>query len=139
MADDINLVILCGTLGADPELRVGQSGSSVCKLRIATDKSVKKRGSDTYEKTVAWHSVVVFGKRGEFVASDCAKGDRVTVRGELSTRSYEKNGQKVWTTEIVADTVCHERKGAGRQASTGGDFGEPEMGGSTSEDDSIPF
>lgn len=136
MADDINKVVLCGTLGADPEVRVGQSGSSVCKLRVATTKSVKKRGSETYEKVTSWHSVVIFGKRGEFVASDCSKGDRVTVLGELSTRSYEKDGQKVWTTEIVADTVCHSARSGQRQVSQGDDFGAP---AASTGDDGIPF
>jgi single-stranded DNA-binding protein len=60
----------------------------------------------------------------------------VTVQGQLSTRSYEKNGQKVWTTEVVADTVANERGGVAQ--ASGGEFDAPEVGGQIISDD-CPF
>ena len=98
-----NIVILHGNLGADPELRVSASGMGILKLRVATNERVKK-GEEWVDHS-EWHSVTVFGKRCEGLAKILHKGSKVMVTGKLRTTSYEKDGIKKYSTEILADDV----------------------------------
>jgi len=99
----MNSVHLVGNLGADPSARVSPNGATVLKLRVATTERVKK-GEEFVDHT-EWHSVVTFGKRAEALAKFLAKGHRVAVSGRLRTSSYEKDGVKHYSTEIIADDV----------------------------------
>lgn len=100
----INRVELLGRLAADPEVRQTQSGQAVCKLRIVTDRRVKK--GDEYQDESEFHSVVLWGKDAEAAGNQLHKGSRFHVAsGRLQTRSWEKDGQKHYTTEIVAELV----------------------------------
>jgi single-strand DNA-binding protein len=99
----MNKVILLGNLGADPEMKTSQSGTSIMKIRLATTSNVKK--NDAWEKVTEWHSVTVFGKRAEGLAKVLAKGSMILVEGSLRTSSYEKDGVKHYKTEVVADSV----------------------------------
>lgn len=102
--DGLNKVMLLGTLGADPELKGGDE-TAVLKLRLATNESYfDKRANERKEKT-DWHNVVIFGKRAEALAKILAKGTTLFVEGRLQTSSYEKDGQKVWKTDVVASNV----------------------------------
>lgn len=100
----MNKVFLYGRLGQDPELRYTQSGNAVCNLSVATSKSwVDKSGQK--QSATEWHRVVVWGKTGDNCAKYLAKGREVIIEGELQTRSWDDNGTKKYTTEIVASTV----------------------------------
>lgn len=92
----LNKVQLIGRLGRDPEMSKG-----VCRLSVAT--SYKPR--DGEEKT-EWHRVTLFGKLAELAERYLAKGRLVYIEGRLQTSSYEKNGEKRYSTDIVA----HELK-----------------------------
>jgi len=103
MADGLNRVLLFGNLGADPELRVTQSGQSVLKMRLATSASYFDKDSQQRKERVEWHSVTVWGKRAEALAKFLSKGSRLLVEGELRTSSWEDdNGQKRYRTEVNA-------------------------------------
>lgn len=97
----VNRVILVGRLGADPELTYGKSGTAICNLRLATDEFVKKGEP----KKTEWHRVTVFGESAENCSKFLAKGREVYVEGRLQTRSYDKDGQKHYATDIVAERV----------------------------------
>jgi single-strand DNA-binding protein len=113
----VNLAILTGNLGADPELRTSQKGTAILKLRLAT-KDREKVG-DQWQDRTEWHSVVVFGARAEGLSRVLAKGKPIGVRGQIRTSSYEKEGIKVYKTEIIADDVELLGSGGGqRQPST---------------------
>ena len=100
----VNKVIIVGRLGNDPELKTMSSGNAVCNLSIATSEKWTKDGKG-HEKT-EWHRVVVFNKLAEICGKYLAKGRMAYVEGKLQTRSWEnKDGQKQYTTEIVAQTV----------------------------------
>lgn len=103
MAEGLNRVMLLGNLGADPELKVTQGGS-VLKLRLATTENYLDRNNTRQERT-EWHSVSLWGKRGEALAKILRKGERVFVEGSIRTTSYEKNGEKRYSTEINATNV----------------------------------
>ena len=92
---NLNKAQLIGRLGRDPEMR-GQ----VCKLSIAT--SYKPRDGD--EQT-EWHRVTCFGKLAELADRYLTRGRLVYVEGRLHTSSYDKDGQKHYSTEIIAHDV----------------------------------
>lgn len=101
----INKVIVIGRLGNDPELKQTGSGQSVCTMSIATSESWKDANGQKQERT-EWHRVVVWGKTGENCAKYLSKGRQAYVEGRLQTRSWEgQDGQKKYTTEIIANTV----------------------------------
>src|SRR6476646_1529099 len=104
MAEGLNRVMLLGNLGADPELRVTPGGQAVLKLRLATTENYLDRNNTRQERT-EWHSVTVWGKRGEALAKFLTKGERVFVEGRIQTSSYEKDGEKRYRTEIVATNI----------------------------------
>lgn len=97
-------MFLFGNLGADPEVKQTSHGA-VLKLRIATNRSWIDKESQTEKKETEWHRITVFGKRGEALGRLLKKGERVFVRGRIHTSSYEKDGQKKYSTEIIAEDV----------------------------------
>lgn len=99
----LNKVQLIGFLGADPDVRYTQDQEAVARVRIATSETWKKNG-EKHEKT-EWHNVVFFGKLGEIVGEHLKKGSLVYVEGHLQTRSWEKDGENRYTTEIVAEAM----------------------------------
>ncbi len=101
----MNKVIVSGKLGQDPELRRTQSGTAVCNLSIATNEYGKDKDGNKTEHT-EWHKCVTWSKLAENCAQYISKGRYVVVEGRLTTRQWEdKNGQKQFTTEIVANNV----------------------------------
>jgi single-strand DNA-binding protein len=123
MADGLNKVMLLGNLGADPELRVTPGGQSVLKLRLATTESYLDKNGTRQERT-DWHSVTVWGKRGEALSKFLAKGSSIFVEGRIQTGSYEKNGEKRYRTDIVANNIILTGRGRG-----GGDAAHEGGGG----------
>ncbi len=119
MAEGLNRVMLLGNLGADPELRVTSGGQAVLKLRLATTETYLDRNNTRQERT-EWHSVTLWGKRGEALAKFLTKGDRLFVEGRIQTSSYEKDGDKRYRTEIVASNIILSGGGRGK----GGDAGD---------------
>ena len=150
----VNKAIILGHLGRDPELKYLQSGQPVCKLNIATSRKYTNKNNEAVEET-EWHRVSVWGKQAEHCNNYLTKGRQVYVEGRLRTSSYDKDGQKHYTTEIVADTVQFiggreggaeggEQSGrpAGRAPASGGGQPEPDFGGGyggNPGDDDIPF
>lgn len=108
----VNKVILVGNLGADPELKTLESGQSVCTFSIATNERWTDKNNQKQER-VEWHRIVVWGKMAESSAKYLEKGRQVFIEGKLQTRSWEKDGQKHWMTEIVAQNVQFLGKGEG--------------------------
>lgn len=103
--DGLNRVMLIGNLGFDPELRGAGGDRSALKLRIATTESYWDKRDNTRKETTSWHNAVVFGRRGEALLPLLRKGSRIYVEGKLRTSSYDKDGQKVWTTSVVVDKL----------------------------------
>jgi single-strand DNA-binding protein len=105
MGASLNKVIILGNLGQDPELRHTQSQAAVCTLNVATTEY--RTGQDgVRQEFTDWHRVVVWNRQAENCAKYLAKGRSVMVEGRLQTRSWEdKQGQKRYTTEIIAQSV----------------------------------
>jgi single-strand DNA-binding protein len=158
MAEGLNRVILIGNLGQDPELRYTQSNQGVLSLRMATTESYFDTNTKERKERTEWHSVVIWGKRGEALNKILSKGSRLCVEGRLQTRSWEdKQGSKRYTTEINASNVIllggrgegggggggggagaggRSGGGGGFDSGPGDDYGH---GGDAPADDDIPF
>lgn len=135
----VNKVIIVGRLGADPELKTVGQGQSVARLSVATSENWLSKDGQKQERT-EWHRIVVWGKQAENCAKHLSKGRQVYVEGRLQTRQWEdQQGQKRYTTEIVAQTVqflSPPSQSTQYEASANQDFG-PEP--SFDSNDEIPF
>lgn len=101
----VNLVILLGNLGQDPELRYTGSGTAVANLRLATNQSYRNSDGELVEKT-EWHNVVVWDRLAEIVSEYATKGTGLHVTGSLQTRSWEdRDGNTRYTTEVKAQSI----------------------------------
>lgn len=115
----LNKAIIYGNLTRDPELKALPSGMNVCSMSIATNRVYNDRDGKRQE-SVDYHNVVVFGKSAENSAKYLTKGNGVYVEGRIQTRSWDKDGQKQYRTEIVADRVQFGPKnGSGGGAPSG--------------------
>ncbi len=122
MSNGYNRVTLFGNLGTDPELRKLRTGD-LLKLRLATSHSWVNKEGERNER-VEWHQVVLWGNRAEGLARILQKGSFVLVDGEIRTRSYEKDGEKRYTTEVYAfDVVLGGRRRS--DPTTNGAHGAP--------------
>jgi len=136
----VNKVILIGNLGADPEIRYLSNGMAVANFRMATTENRINRSGEKITIT-EWHRIVAFGKLAEICGEYLNKGKQVYIEGRLRTRSWEdKDGNKKWTTEIIATQmqmlgapgISAEAAGIDRDITV-----EPEIPPET--DDDIPF
>ena len=127
---EINHVILIGRLTRDPELKFLQSGKAVCKFTLAVDKPFGDKEAD-------FIPITVWGKIAEACGNNLNKGRLVAVSGRLQIRTYEKDGQKRYITEVVAGEVkfLDFKKGESKQESKASD--EPDFGEINLDD--LPF
>jgi single-strand DNA-binding protein len=100
----INKALIYGNLTRDPELRALPSGMNVCSFSVATNRTFKDRDGNKQEQT-DFHSIVVFGKQADTCTQFLKKGSGAFIEGRIQTRSWEKDGEKKYRTEIVADRV----------------------------------
>ena len=109
----MNKVILMGRLTRDPELRYtsGENSMAIARYTLAIDRTIKKQG----EQSADFINCVAFSKAAEFAEKYFRQGMRVLVSGRIQTGSYtNKEGQKVYTTEVIVDTQeFADSKGAG--------------------------
>jgi single-strand DNA-binding protein len=100
----VNKVILIGHLGRDAETAYTAQQVAVTRFSVATNRRWKDQQTGEWKEETDWSRVVLW--RGENVAPYLTKGKQVYVEGRLQTRSYDdKDGKKVWATEVVADDV----------------------------------
>ena len=121
MARGVNKVILVGNLGNDPDVKYTQGGMAITTLSLATTSVRKDRDGNQQEKT-EWHRVKLFGKLGEIAGEYLRKGRQVYIEGRIEYGSYEKEGVKHYTTDIVADEM--QMLGGGGEGAGGGGGGQ---------------
>ena len=142
----MNKGILMGRLTRDPEVRYTQDNTAIARYTLAVDRRFKKQN----EAQADFINCVAFGRSGEFAEKYLKQGMAVLVKGRILTGNYtNKEGKKVYTTDVVANNVeflewgDRAQGGAGQfqsrpQAPAGGDMGIPE-GFQAIQDDDIPF
>jgi single-strand DNA-binding protein len=142
----INKVILVGRLGTDPEVKTVTGGNTVARLSLATSESWNDKNGQKQERT-EWHRVVIWGKLAELCGRYLSKGRQVYVEGRLQTRQWEdQQGQKRYTTEIVASTVqflspMQNQNAGGMHQNNENEFSAQDFGPEPSFDaaEEIPF
>ena len=106
----LNKAMVFGNLTRDPEMKALPSGMQVCSFSLATNRVYNDRDGKRQEST-DYHNIVVFGKQAENCSKYLTKGSSAYVEGRMQTRSWEKDGQKQYRTEVVADRVQFGPKG----------------------------
>ena len=157
MSRGVNKVILVGTLGADPELRQTNSGSSVCNMRIATNDWRRDSATNERVETTEWHNIVLFKRLAEVAERYLKKGSQVYIEGKLRTRKWQdRDGNNRYNTEVIANDMqlLGSRSGGGSYASDSqgnyapensrpsgesSESGRPPAGDDADFDDDIPF
>src|SRR5579884_2053570 len=123
----VNKVILIGHLGRDAETKFTPGGAAVTRFSVATNRRWKDQQSGEWKEETDWSNIVLW--RSENLANYLTKGKQVYVEGRLQTRSYEdKDGKKVYATEVVAEDVIllGGQGGGGAQGGRGADdFSQP--------------
>lgn len=121
----MNKVILIGRLTRDPEVRTtqGDNPTTIARYTLAVDRRFKKDGD---EQTADFISCVAFGKNGEFAEKYLKQGIKIAVTGRMQTGSYEKDGVKHYTTDVVVEEheFCESK---GSSASGGGTSSQPQV------------
>ena len=116
----VNKVILVGHLGRDAETKFTPGGAAVTRFSVATNRRWKDKDSGEWKEETDWSNIVLW--RSENLANYLTKGKQIYVEGRLQTRSYEdKDGKKVYATEVVADDVILLSGQGGGGSRGGGD------------------
>jgi len=139
----LNKVTLIGNLGDDPVSRTMPGGGEVANFSVATSKRWKDKQTGEQKEHTEWHRVAAFGKLAEICNQWLKKGAQVYIEGELRTRSWDKEGVKHYSTEVVADQM--KMLGRKREGDSQGSSAPPASQNRTSApapddfDDDIPF
>ena len=129
----MNMFILSGRLGSDPEVKYSKGGMALLTISVAESASEKQ--GDTWEKVTNWHDLKLFGKQAETVAKFFKKGDYFSATGRVKPGSYQKDdGQKKYFKDFIVEKfdMNTERK------KSDGDSGAPKRS-SKMDDDELPF
>jgi single-strand DNA-binding protein len=100
----VNKVFLIGRLGKDPDMRYTPKGTACTIFSLATNESWKDDDGKEIVQT-DWHHIVAWRKLGEICAQYLKKGSQICVEGKMRTRAWEKDGQKHYVTEVIAENV----------------------------------
>jgi len=124
MARSENKVILIGNLGRDAETKFTPQGVAVSRFSIATTRRIKDNATGDWKDETDWNNVVLW--RNENLAQYLTKGKQIYVEGRLQTRSYEdKDGNKRYSTEVVAEEVMLLGGRGGEGGESGGMVSAP--------------
>jgi single-strand DNA-binding protein len=116
----LNKCMIIGNLGRDPEMRYTPSGQAVTQFTVAVNRNYKDAQGERQEET-EWFRVVSWGQQAEFAAEYLRKGNKVYIEGRLQTRQWEgQDGQKRYTTELVANTIQNLERRPRDDAGEGG-------------------
>lgn len=119
----VNLVIILGNCGQDPEIKYMSSGGAVTNVNIATSETWKDKQTGQPQERTEWHRVVFFNRLAEIAAEYLRKGSQVYIEGSLRTRKWQdQSGQDRYSTEVVASEM---QMLGGRQSSPDGQAAAP--------------
>ena len=138
----VNKVILIGNVGIDPEVRSLENGTKVARVRLATTERLFDRQSNETKEHTEWHTITLWRGLADVVDRYVRKGTQLYIEGRLRTREWtDKDGNKRYTTEILADTMNLLGRRSDNPASSEGaqayggaqpqnnSYGQPSQGG----------
>ena len=132
----MNKCILIGRLVADPEERTTSGGTAVARYRIAVDRYKTKDGNADAD----FFNCVAYARNAQFALKYLRKGTKIGIEGRLWTGSYEKNGTRIYTTEVVVDhqEFCESRRAAEPEQYTDPELSDEDFA-PISDDEDMPF
>ena len=134
---NLNKVILGGRIASDVELKQTQSGISVCSFSLAVNrrKTAEGKQETDFITCVAWRGTA------EFISKYFSKGNSICVSGQMQTRSWEQDGQKRYTTEVILDeTYFVDSKSDSAQPTNAQPFANPQTAAfEVGSEDDLPF
>jgi single-strand DNA-binding protein len=142
----VNKVILIGRLGKDPEIRTFENGGMIANFTMATSETYKDRTTGEKKEITEWHNISIGRPQlAEVAQKYLHKGDMLYVEGKLRTRSWEKEGQTRYITEVLVDnfTMLSPKK-TGSAPNEGYNAGASKVNegfsaGDSSNTDDLPF
>lgn len=140
----MNNVVLSGRLTRDAELRYMSNNNAVARFILVVDKSLSKEKRQEMEAkgqpTADFISCQAWGKLGETIAKYSGKGLRLLVNGRIQTGSYEKDGERRYTTDVVVNGLqIIDWKNSSTNSNNTETYDDFENGFDVTEDDRIPF
>ncbi len=122
----MNVVILYGRLTRDPELKYSQGGVANTFATVAVDRGMTKEKRQQAEAagqpTADFIGIKAFGKTAEMLANYFRKGNRVALEGRIQTGSYEKGGERVYTTDVIVNRLHFVESAKENGGGNGGSF-----------------
>ncbi len=117
----LNRAQIIGNLGAEPDMKMLQSGMAVCNLAVATSETWTDKNTGEGKEATEWHRITLWGKLAEIANQYLRKGDKVFIEGRIKTRKWQdQNGNDRYSTEIHADNMLMlGGKGQGGDAGAG--------------------
>jgi len=140
---DLNKVMLIGNVGQDPTFHKMTGDAQLAKFSVATSRKWKDKATGDKKEETSWHNIVVFSPYiVALVEKMVQKGTRVYVEGELKTRTYMKDDEKKYITEIILPQVKGELMIIARGKGWKDEGATPDRPAPTVDpgfDDDIPF
>lgn len=130
----VNMAIVVGFVGDEPRVNTTQSGRKVGSFSVATtEKGYTAQNGTTYPDKTEWHNIVCWGRTAEVVEKYVRKGSSVYVQGKMRNRSYEKDGQ----TRYVSEIDCEIMQMLDRRTESQAQPSQPQYNNDTNGD--LPF
>lgn len=126
----INRVVLVGRLTRDVEVRKTQSGLSVASFTVACDNRRRQQDGTSQNNTADFINCVAWRQSADFLGQYARKGALIGVDGRIQTRSYDRDGQKVYVTEVVVEELEFAESKNAQGANAGYGSGGANYGGS---------
>ena len=121
----MNTVNIIGNLARDVNLKRTNTGKSVANFTVAVSREFIGQNGEKQKQT-DYVPVTVWGQQADMAAQELTKGSRVYVEGRFVTRSYEKNGEKRWASEVIANVIM---KPLGQRPEPNDGYGRPHGAG----------
>lgn len=142
----VNKVILVGNVGADPEVKYLDNGVSVARFSLATTETYKNKQGERVSNT-EWHNITLWRGLAKVAEDYVKKGTPLYIEGKITYRTYEKDGETKYFTEIVANEMkLLGRRGDSdgssehsRSTSEAGSVNEPNIDMTPDDTDDLPF
>lgn len=145
----MNSVNLIGRLVREPELKYTQSGLAVLRFTVAVDRKLSKdkreEAQANNQPTADFISCTAFGKTAEVIANYHSKGSQIAVEGRIQTGSYEKDGRRIYTTDVLVNSITfvgskNNNSGGGNYQNSNSDADDySDEGFFPVDNDDIPF
>ena len=136
----LNKVMLIGNVGKEPEFKSTPNGTAIVTLPLATTEKWTDKQGQKQEKT-EWHRITLYNRLAELAGQYVGKGSKLYIEGKIVTNSWEKDGEKRYSTEIVANSMqflSSKPEGQPQQQPQQQQYSQPQQSNDPFDDD-IPF